>query len=70
MTNDVVAASSTDRLTPTKLSPGVCASTAMIDPGAAGARRPAPKIVSVRMPTMPPAIVASRISGFISTYGK
>ena len=67
MTNDVTAASRTDRLTPMRLSPGVCARTAMIDPGAAGARRPAPKTVSVRMPTMPPAIVASRVNGFMST---
>ena len=50
MTNDVVAANSTDSVTPTRLSPGVCAYTARIDPGAAGARRPAPKIVSVKMP--------------------
>ena len=45
-------------------------STAMIDPGAAGARRPASKIVRVRMPTMPPAMVATSRIGFISTYGK
>ena len=70
MMNDVTAASRTDRLTPTKLSPGVWASTAMIEPGAAGARRPALKMVRVKMPTMPPAIVASRVRGFISTYGK
>ena len=70
MTNDVVAASSTDRRTPTKLPPGVCASTAMIEPGAAGARRPASKIVRVKMPTMPPEIMPSSRIGFISTYGK
>ena len=39
----------------------------MIEPGAAGARRPALKMVRVKMPTMPPAIVASRVSGFMST---
>src|SRR5664279_5894226 len=46
ITNDVVAASRTDSVTPTRLSPGVCAYTARIDPGAAGARSPAPKMVN------------------------
>ena len=39
-------------------------------PGAAGARRPASKTVSVPMPTIPPAIVPSSRIGSISTYGK
>src|SRR5215211_3134004 len=64
--NDVAAARRTDRVTPTRLLPGVWAYTAMMEPGAAGARRPAPKITRVRMPTMPPAIVASRVMGILT----
>jgi hypothetical protein len=67
ITNEVVAANRTDRVTPMRLLPGVWAYTAMIDPGAAGARRPAPKTTRVKMPTMPPAIVANKVSGFNST---
>src|SRR3954447_11877051 len=70
MMKDVAQASTTDRMTPTKLPRGVCASTAMIEPGAAGARRPASNSARVPMPTMPPAIVPSSRIGFISTYGK
>jgi hypothetical protein len=42
----------------------------MMDPGAAGARRPAPKITRVKMPTMPPEMVAKMVMGFSSTNGK
>ena len=70
ITKLVVAESKTEATTPTMLAPGVWINTAMIDPGAAGARRPALKMVRVKMPTMPPEMVASRVNGFISTYGK
>ena len=53
--------------TPRKLPLGVAANTAMIEPGAAGDIRPASKMVRVKMPTMPPAIVARIRIGFIST---
>ena len=70
MRKDVAAASRTERITPTKLPPGVWASTAMIEPGAAGARSPASNTTRVPMPTMPPAIMPSSRIGFISTNGK
>ena len=65
--NEVAAANSTDKVTPTRLLPGVWAYTAMIDPGAAGARSPAPNTTRVKIPTIPPAIVASNVRGFNST---
>ena len=71
MTNEVVAASRTDRLTPTKLSPGVWANTAMIEPGAAGARRPAPKIGQGEDADHAAGDGRQEVRiGFISTYGK
>ena len=44
--------------------------TAMMLPGAAGDRRPAPVTTRVKMPVMPPPIAARIIIGFIRTYGK
>ena len=48
------AASSTERVTPTSCRGRSAAQTAMIEPGAAGARRPASKTTRVKMPVMPP----------------
>jgi hypothetical protein len=42
----------------------------MIEPGAAGARRPTSKSTLTKTPVMPPAMVARISFGFISTYGK
>ena len=60
----------TDSVTPTRLPAGDCSQTAMIEPGAAGARRPESKIRLVATPVMPPRITARISFGFISTYGK
>ena len=60
----------TESTTPTTLAPGVCSKTAMMLPGAAGARSPEPAITLVSTPLAPPAIIATRRSGRLSTYGK
>ena len=70
MRNDVAAANSTDRVTPTRLLPGVWAYTAMIDPGAAGARSPAPKIDQGEDAHHAAGDRGQKVSGFSSTYGK
>ena len=57
----------TERMTPTKLSGAVCESTAMIDPGAAGARRPEPKTMLVAICVAPPAIIARMSFGLART---
>ena len=49
---------------------GAIAIIAMIDPGEAGARKPAPKACKVKLPVIPPAITAKNNNGFIMTYGK
>ncbi len=42
----------------------------MMEPGAAGARRPEPKTTLMNTPVMPSAIMAMISFGFMSTYGK
>ncbi len=67
-TRKVTAAErSTERMTPGKLPFGVCARTAMIEPGAAGARRPEPKRTLVKTPVIPPAMTARMRRGLAST---
>ena len=68
--SETAAAETTDRVTPTRLDAGACSHTAMIEPGAAGARRPESKSRLVATPVMPPRITARTSFGFISTYGK
>ena len=75
--NDTVAASTTERATPTNPIPGpkllsgeVATITAMMLPGAAGNFRPLPKMALVATPVMPPAIAAMIVMGLSSTYGK
>ena len=68
--NETAPANRTDRVTPTRLDAGACSHTAMIEPGAAGARRPESKSRLVATPVMPPRITARTSFGFIRTYGK
>ena len=70
MTNETVAAPTTERATPGMLVSGAWSSTAMIDPGEAGARSPELKVTLIAIPVMPPRIAAMTIIGFMSTYGK
>ena len=70
MSKDTVADEMTERMTPMKLPAGVAISTAKILPGEAGPVRPEPKSTFTKMPVMPPPIMATMSSGFISTYGK
>ena len=48
----------------------VTAKYARIDPGEAGATRPAPVSVATNRPDMEPRIIATIMIGFIRTYGK
>ena len=68
--NDTAAAATTDSVTPKYMLLGVCAHTARIEPGAAGARRPVSKSMLMAIPVMPPRIVAAISLGLASTYGK
>ena len=57
----------TEQVTPTRLEAGAWSQTAMIEPGAAGARRPESKSRLVATPVMPPRITARISFGFMST---
>ncbi len=61
------AESTTERMTPSRLAAGAWSSTAMIEPGAAGARRPESRTRLVATPVMPPAIIARMRRGFMRT---
>ena len=70
MTNVTAAARITDRMT-AKYEPfAVCARTAMMLPGAAGARSAPPRSMFVVTPVAPPAMSARISIGFMSAYGK
>ncbi len=49
---------------------GVIPKTAMIEPGEAAARKPAPNNWKVNVPDTTPAITAKNNNGYIMTYGK
>ena len=64
---ETAAEAITDRVTPTISPGGDAAQTAMIEPGAAGDRRPASKATFTPTPVMPPPMTAETRIGFIST---
>ena len=70
MTNVTAADRMTDRMTAKYAPLAVWARTAMMLPGAAGARSAPPSSMFVVTPVMPPAISARMSIGFISAYGK
>ena len=65
--NETAAAKITDSVTPSRLLGGAWVQTAMIEPGAAGARSPESNVTLVATPVMPPRITARTVLGFIST---
>ena len=67
MVKDTAQEITTDKITPIKEAFGVIANTAMMEPGEAGARKPALNNTKVNTPDIPPAITASNKRGFINT---
>ena len=64
---ETAVATATESNTPTIEADGVIANTAMIEPGEAGAIKPALNNTKVNTPDAPPAITASNKRGFINT---